>query len=100
MTEFAEQLKARDLELDLEWVPRGQNEEADALTNGEYSSFSSERRIMVKVEDLPFKILPRMVTIADELYADVKARREKAPKDAARAKKAGPKDRLTVRDPW
>ena len=55
---------------------------------------------MVEVEDLPFKILPRMVTIADELYADVKARREKAPKAAAKAKKAGPKDRLKVRDPW
>merc|ERR1712102_11877 len=39
LAELAAQLKKTSLKLDLQWVPRDQNEEADALTNRDFSSF-------------------------------------------------------------
>ena len=42
--ELAAQLRALNAELSLEWVPRLQNEEADALTNGDFSAFRPEHR--------------------------------------------------------
>ena len=39
LTEFAVQLPDRAAELNLEWVTRDQNEEADALTNEEFGAF-------------------------------------------------------------
>ena len=33
LTEMAVQLQSRKLELDLDWIPRNQNKEADAITN-------------------------------------------------------------------
>ena len=53
MAELAAQLRARGLRLDLAWVPRAQNEEADELTNREYGRFRMENRIPVEVERLP-----------------------------------------------
>ena len=35
LSEFASQLRTRRLGMSLRWIPRGQNEEADALTNGQ-----------------------------------------------------------------
>ena len=37
--ELSVQLRKYDLDLDLGWVPRAQNTEADALTNEEFSGF-------------------------------------------------------------
>ena len=60
----------------------------------------------VVVKDLPFKILPEMMRVADDLYSKVreaKADKEKEKgltKNEAIAKKIKPEDRLRVRDPW
>ena len=40
LAELAAQLRSRRMELGLDWVPRDQNEEADALTNGEFAGFA------------------------------------------------------------
>ena len=61
MTEMAAQLQAREAELDLQWIPRNQNEEADGLTNEDFSQFDPSRRIMVEIERLKFLILPKMI---------------------------------------
>ena len=68
MTEMAAQLKAKEAELDLHWIPRNQNEEADGLTNGEYGPFDQTRRIHVEVSQLSFLVLAEMVRVADDLY--------------------------------
>lgn len=47
--EPASQLHRLGLELDLNWVPRGQNTEADALTNGEFQGFDMSKRIEIYV---------------------------------------------------
>ena len=39
------------------WLPRDQNEEADALTNFDYRFFEPSRRIEVDVNKLVFRVL-------------------------------------------
>ena len=73
--ELAVQIQERHLELSLEWVPRLQNEEADALTNGDFSAFSLERRVVVEPETLAFRILPKLVEVAESLRNEIVARR-------------------------
>lgn len=101
LTEFALQLRDRAAELNLEWVPRDQNEEADALTNEEFGAFDPGRRIDVKVEDLQWKILPEMLRVSEEVYKDLKAQREvRKASSAAPPPKLRPQERLRCRDRW
>lgn len=51
---LATQLRERNLGLQLEWEPREQNEEADALTNGGFNAFDSKRRSAVGSASLDF----------------------------------------------
>ena len=101
LTELSAQMRAKNLEVDLEWVPRNQNEEADALTNGRFGTFDLARRIKVEVEDLRFLVLDRMSAVADHLYAQVKEKRaekKEMPKEVAADR--GRKRPLKERDPW
>ena len=43
LAELAAQLKKRCLRLDLQWVPRDENEEADGLTNLDFSGFDPQQ---------------------------------------------------------
>lgn len=70
--ELAAQLKARGWELDLGWIPRGQNCEADALTNDEFAGFSPELRINKKFEDIEFLVLNDLMKKAGELDQELK----------------------------
>ena len=100
--ELAYQLRGMDLELALNWSPRDQNEEADALTNGDFTAFDEKLRIGTKVEDVNFKILPELVKVSEDLYLAIqegkKASRLQAGQDSA--KKTQPKISLKMRDPW
>jgi len=103
LTEMASQLKEKNMDLNLEWVPRGQNEAADALTNGNFQGFDPSLRVNVVVKDLPFRILPEMMRVADDLYAKVreaKSEKEGLTKNEKIAKKIKPEERLRARDPW
>ena len=99
MTEMAAQLQAREAELDLQWIPRNQNEEADGLTNDDFSQFDPSRRIMVEIERLKFLILPKMIKAADELYSEAKRNKEAA-KSRALQRSSTKLRPLKERDPW
>ena len=47
--ELAAQLQSRGSELHLHWLPRLQNEQADQLTNGDFTGFAMERRFAFPV---------------------------------------------------
>lgn len=99
LSELAVQLRSRGMELDLFWVPRDQNEEADALTNREFSGFDPKLRVEVDVEKLAFQVLPDMLAVSEDLHNRVKNIRESAPaKEQGPRKK--PQDRLRAREPW
>ena len=103
--ELASQLREKAISLDLVWAPRDQNEEADALTNEDYSAFDPSRRITVDIQSVEWIILPRLLEAADRIYAEVKARREEHPRAPQPAVATmPPRSRARVplrqRDPW
>ena len=101
LTELSAQMRERRLELDLEWIPRNQNEEADAITNGKTEIFDPKRRVDVEVSSLKFLVLDKMVAVADHIYSQVKARRaEKPSTEAGTEPTPGRKRPLRERDPW
>ena len=99
LAELAAQLRAINAELSLEWVPRLQNEEADALTNGDFSAFRPELRVQMDIGGLAFLLLPRLAEVAEELHADILRRRGtgEAPEGGKSARLAR---KLRERNPW
>ena len=101
LAELAAQLRARKMALSVGWTPRDQNEEADALTNGDYTQFGAANRVRVTIEDVEWLLLPKLMAVASDIYTGVqkrKASRDRSPKRAPPAKKA--KGGLRQRDPW
>ena len=101
MTEMAAQMRLRRLELDLAWIPRNQNEEADAITNDRLELFDPHRRIPIDLPNMNFIILDEMMRVADHLYAEVRRRRATRPAPTPPTENArGRKRPLHERDPW
>lgn len=101
--ELAVQLKQKGIELDLGWIPRGQNAEADALTNSEFEGFDQSKRITVNFEDIEFMVLEKLMAKAATL--DEEIRLAKSSKEAkgdrpeeSRSKRKRGETRWT--DPW
>ena len=64
-------LFARGLWLDLDWVRREENSEADALTNGDYTLFDPALRMVVVWAELPFDIMARVVQEAQTFVQEM-----------------------------
>ena len=79
-------------------MPRDQNEEADALTNGAFASFDPFRRVTIDPGKVQWQVLPRMLAVAGDLYSDAqRAKASAGPQKAeARRRPAG----LRQTDPW
>jgi hypothetical protein len=105
LMEVAWQLQARNIAACLKWVPRLQNEEADSLTNSDFTSFNPDLRVQMEVETMPFGILPRLLEVEVEFTTGLAEARDKkraaleaAPSGHTAAKV--PAETLRVRDPW
>ena len=61
LMEVAAQCLARGIRLHLSWTPRGQNVEADELSNGLWHRFAPGKRVAVDLETLGFLVLPRLL---------------------------------------
>ena len=55
--ELAAQLDLAGIDLELQWVPRGQNQPADDLTNQKFDDFNEANRLEVVFEEIPFKVM-------------------------------------------
>ena len=84
--------------LNLGWVPRDQNEEADALTNGDFAAFDASRRVHVKVAEISWLILPRMLEVAEQIYEQV--RKSKADGGPPKASTPHVASSFRQRNPW
>ena len=84
LAELAAEMKANNWKLGLEWIPRGQNEEADDLTNWEFGRFSAENRVEVDLQKVSWRLLERFMKEATDLYGAVVAlkKRKKGNKEA------------------
>jgi hypothetical protein len=72
LAELAAQLSKRNMAVNLGGVPRDQNEEADALTNGDFASFDAKLRVNFDVTEISWLILPRMLEVAEQIYEKVR----------------------------
>ena len=99
-------MKLRQAELELVWVPRDQNEEADDLTNGEFGRFSMENRILIDLGQVKWLVMEELMVSAEALYKEVKGARELRGATASglvekvRRGRRRPDERLRARDPW
>ena len=55
--ELAAQLEARSASMELLWIPRDQNSEADRLADSDFSGFTASRRVGPELGDVPFIVL-------------------------------------------
>ena len=101
LTEFALQLRKMMAELNLSWVPRDQNEEADALTNGHFESFNENRRITIHVNKIEWMVMDRMLKVSEDIYRDLKEKRAaRTATSTTTPARTQPEDRLRVKDRW
>ncbi|CAE7632161.1 unnamed protein product [Symbiodinium sp. CCMP2592] len=66
-------LRKACLRLSLTWKPRDENKLADALTNQDFSSFSSEHRLDVSFSELPLELLNQLWLSKSDFDASRKA---------------------------
>ena len=94
--ELALHLQRSQVDLDLQWIPRDQNVEADALTNEEFGDFNADRRLPVEIEELKFLVLHQLMKFAEEIDSEItmkKASKEKTPRQDATKK-------MRLTQPW
>ena len=60
LMELAEELSAKNCELQLQWIRRDLNQLADDLTNENFASFDPNFRIDLKGEALEWRVLGRL----------------------------------------
>ena len=98
LAELSAQIKAKGLRLNLGWVPREENEEADELTNRETGRFDPARRVKLDIGNLNWICLGGYMAAATSLYEEVVATKKRTEQSAAGARKK-PRP-LRERDPW
>jgi len=97
LMEMTEWLRELDLVLDLQWVPREQNNEADALSNMDTKDFDENHRIDIVPGKIPWKILNELLVSSTELYnLVIESKQTKTPSTRALKK---PK-RIKLLDEW
>eukprot|EP00438_Fugacium_kawagutii_P028975 Skav210536 [mRNA] locus=scaffold3045:358236:363217:- [translate_table: standard] len=95
LMELALQLQKIQVDLELQWIPRDQNVEADSLTNLDYSLFDPSKRIKVNLEGLDFIALNELITAAAELDSEVTLKRSSKERSYQ-----DPAHKLRLAQPW
>ena len=98
LVELAHQLQIRRASLLANWLPRLQNEEADALTNNDFSHFSPENRVEMDLSRLPFGVLPALFEQGEAFVAEVASAKEAA--KSRGPEQAGKRKRLAGKSLW
>ena len=90
-----------------EWAPRQQNEEADALTNGNFDQFDPALRIPLDPATMTWKVMDTMLEACGSMVEEIRQMRAqkralkeqlKQVKRKQRKKSAGAG--LKITDPW
>jgi hypothetical protein len=105
LMEIAARLNKSGKTLNLTWTPRGQNAEADELSNFIFKSFDPAKRIDISLESIDFLVLHQALKQGEELYSlveEAKTKKRPAPCSGPSMAQAptGRYKRLRERDPW
>ena len=92
-------LSLRNLWLNLGWIRRDQNEEADALTNADFSLFDPKKRLEVVWDQLPLEVMSSLLLEGRGFLAEIERLRENKKRDLAHTGKLVRK-RRRVKTPW
>jgi len=94
LAELSMQLEKRGVLLEVNWAPREQNTEADAITNMDYDWLRMENKVVTVMGQLPFLILPELLAKGEFFYSGSETVNVGAP-PVAKDKRS-----LRVKDPW
>ena len=106
LVELSEQLRRRNIELHLDWLPREKNQEADAITNQDFSAFTPENEIKITPKDIPWIVLPEVLEWARDIYEITEQQKKKRKegnflsKEIWKRRKTAAAERLRTKDPW
>ena len=106
LLELTEQVSKHNWALNLRWERRDKNQDADDLTNGDFSKFSAANRLDPPLGDLPWLVLPTLFVQALDLHEIVSEQKAKArrlaepPLIGVPKKKLRKPDGLRITDPW
>ena len=95
MMELAHRLSRQNLALNLQWVPREQNVEADELSNFKDHRFSQDKRVDVESMLGQMAIFQMTYKMGKSLYGDLKEIKEE--KKAMASKPEGVRRTITKR---
>jgi hypothetical protein len=95
VAELSAQLEAQDLLFEMSWVPREQNTEADAITNGDVGWLNPSLKLATDMSKLPFIILNDLLVKGAVFYEGIEAVNTTAAAVAPHDSRT-----LRVRDPW
>ena len=96
----------RNAVLRANWLPRLQNEEADALTNSDFRHFDMSKRIKVDLDKLGFVLMNDLFSVGDAYVEELAILKdqEKSRKNSSTLMPPPPKrkkgDTLSEREPW
>ncbi|CAJ1331623.1 unnamed protein product, partial [Effrenium voratum] len=104
LMELAVQLGELGTTLQLGWTPREQNEEADTLTNLDFTLFNPDLRVRLELDELGFKVIPKIMEAATQLDSEIRLEKDKRKKgmehhDKNSAKKPK-KAEMRWKEPW
>ena len=90
LMELAEELSAKNCELQLQWIRRDLNQLADDLANENFASFSPDFRVALEGEKLEWRVLGRLLEHSSSYFQEpgVRKRTEgpKVPRFSKRAR--------------
>ena len=99
LMELAYQLYALKASLQLHWIPREQNEDADDLSKGKTDNFDPEKRIEVDFDKLQLKVIPAMAEVAEKLDEEIKMKKVSKEKMEPSTKTPA-EEKMRLKQPW
>jgi hypothetical protein len=97
LMQLADVCATRGLALHLWWVPRGQNTEADDLSNEIFRNFDPARRVDADLSKLDLPVLHELLDYGEGLFEGLAEKPTRGRPTAARNSARG---RLAALDPW
>ena len=100
--ELSAQLEARQAQLDLEWIPREFNQEADDLSNELLHGFDPQLRIPVDPGKMGWLYMDDLMEQGVSFFQEMRRKKGKSSHGAFRKLRLRRRqdDKLRVRDPW
>jgi len=95
LSEISAQLESKNILFEMCWVPREQNQEADAITNSDTEWLNSDMCVASSLDGLPFLVLPDLLSRGEAFYNGQPVVNQGIPDKGTHDPRS-----LRVRDPW